>query len=241
MTGGAAAAECARRCVRRGRGRLPDPDEGRRRPARSVAARRGVDPAADARRAVRPARTAAPGRRKRRDGRTGRLRDRDRTGRVRRGRRRVAVLGGAVPGVVPGSVLRHRHRVLQLVRPDTGCGRCIGADRARSIARPTSSCTSISTSSSSSRPSSGRPATSPRSTSSPTSTDTTSRTSRASPIGPTPLSSSIRTSANEFSVALELQADCFAGAWASSVAERGTVRSRGRDRRGARRGRGGRR
>jgi predicted metalloprotease len=29
------------------------------------------------------------------------------------------------------------------------------------------------------------------------------------------------TSANEFSVALELQADCFAGAWASSVARRG--------------------
>ena len=54
-------------------------------------------------------------------------------------------------------------------------------------------------------------------------------------------SSRTPTSANDFSVALELQADCFAGAWASSVAERDLFDPRGRDRRGAERRRSGRR
>ncbi len=44
------------------------------------------------------------------------LRDRDRADRVRRRRRRAAVLDDAVPGVVPGPVPTRRHGVLQRLR-----------------------------------------------------------------------------------------------------------------------------
>ena len=64
------------------------------------------------------------------------------------------------------------------------------------------------------------PATSPRSTSSPTSTATTSRTSSASAPRCTSSSSRTRQNANRYSVALELQADCLAGAWARDADER---------------------
>ena len=41
--------------------------------------------------------------------------------------------------------------------------------------------------------------------------------------------------ANQYSVALELQADCLAGAWARDAADRGTVRQPAGDRGGAQR------
>ena len=89
--------------------------------------------------------------------------------------------------------------------------------------------------------SSAPPATSPRSTSSPTSTATTCRTSRASPTASNAAAAAVPGRRSRLQVALELQADCFAGAWASSIAERELFDPRGRDRRGAQRRRGGRR
>ena len=71
--------------------------------------------------------------------------------------------------------------------------------------------------------SSAPPATSPRSTSSPTSTATTSRTSSASATRSTSASAQDPGRANQYSIALELQADCFAGAWAHDAEQRGQL------------------
>ncbi len=62
--------------------------------------------------------------------------------------------------------------------------------------------------------------TSPRSTSSPTSTATTCRTSQASPTASNAAAQQNPGVAQDFGIALELQADCLAGAWASSIAGR---------------------
>ena len=73
------------------------------------------------------------------------------------------------------------------------------------------------------RTSSAPSATSPPSTSSPTSTATTCRTCSASAARSAGSSSRTRARPTSYSVALELQADCFAGAWAKSADQRGLL------------------
>ena len=64
-------------------------------------------------------------------------------------------------------------------------------------------------------------ATSPRSTSSPTSTGTTCRTCSGSTPDVRQAQQNDPDRANEYSIALELQADCLAGAWARNAANQG--------------------
>ena len=105
---------------------------------------------------------------------------------------------------------RHEHRMRRGVVGRPG----------RSTARPTPSCTSTSTSWISCSPTSERPGTWPPPTSSPTSSATTCRTSRGQ-------NAAVQQASGEtqrlMGIALELQADCYAGTWVHDAMQRRTA------------------